>query len=61
MGTQTTDREKAMEWWNTLRNTNLRIGSKDKGYYCENFDYMRMWQNLTGSEIEQIWRKETQK
>lgn len=47
------DREKALEWWNKKLSgfDRTRIGSK---YFC----FQRL-SSLTGSEIEQIWNKET--
>lgn len=55
-----TTREKAIAWWNTLRDTRLNDGTKDKGYYTDKyFGYnMRMYQYLTGREVEVIWTKE---
>lgn len=47
---QITDREKAMEWWNRL------IGLERGIKFLEN----RNQGSLTGREVEQIWRKETQ-
>lgn len=57
-----TSREMAIEWWNRLRNTRLNNGTKDKGYYTDrHFGFgMRMYQWLTGREIEEIWTKEIQ-
>lgn len=49
------DREKAIEWWNKKNPYDEQHSLKDK-YYGEN----RTVNSLTGSEIEQIWRKETQ-
>lgn len=48
------DREKAIEWWNRKISgfDRTKIGSKY-------FDLQRL-SSLTGREIEQIWRKETQ-
>ncbi len=53
-------RKKAIEWWDTLRNTRLMNGTKDKGYYTDGyFEFnMRIYQYLTGREIEAIWMKE---
>lgn len=57
------NRIKAMAWWDTLRSTRLCDGTKDKGYYTDkHFDWgMRMFQHLTGREIENIWDKEFNK
>lgn len=53
-----TKREIAMEWWNRLRSTNLGNGTKDKGYYAHKWSgSIRMWQTLTGREIEEIFNK----
>lgn len=50
MNTQKTDREKAIEWWRNLGDNIGDIADKHhKG--CK---------TITGREIEQIWRKETQ-
>lgn len=55
-----TTRERAIAWWNTLRNTRLCDGTKDKGYYTDkHLGYnMRVYQHLTGREVEAIWTKE---
>lgn len=58
----TTDREKAISWWNTLRDTRLMNGTKDKGYYTDKYFGFgeRMHKCLTGREIENIWNQENQ-
>ena len=51
------NRKKALEWWNTLRNTRLMNDTKDKGYYTDkHFGFnKRMYQYLTGRETQLIW------
>ena len=53
-----TTRQQAMIWWDTLSS-----GGRTKR--CDtNTDIVgaiRRWETLTGREIEQIWKKETQK
>lgn len=55
-----TNRSKAIEWWDTLRDTRLCNGTKDKGYYTDKYFgfNMRMCKFLTGREIEMIWHAE---
>lgn len=55
-----TTREKAIAWWDTLRNTRLMDGTRDKGYYTDKYFgfNMRMYKYLTGREVEAIWIKE---
>jgi len=52
-----THRQKALEWWNSLRSANIN-GIKGKKHYTDNFFgfNMRIHKYLTGREIEQIWR-----
>lgn len=55
------DREKAIEWWNgfpDFATENVLKGGKHG--LCTYYFQSRSYQNLTGREIEQIWRKETQ-
>lgn len=56
----TPSRQLALNWWNTLRDTRLDNGTKDKGYYTDKYmGYnMRMFKYLTGREVEEIWEKE---
>lgn len=45
-----TDRERAIEWWNCLNDqTKLNL-----------IGVTKFWETLTGREIEQIWRKQTE-
>jgi len=50
----------ALSWWNTLRNTHLMNGTKDKGYYADKYfeTNMRMYQNLSTDEITMIYNLE---
>lgn len=51
-----TDREKAIEWWNSLtKNTQLTLAALLRGV-----NSILGLEMVTGREIEQIWRKETQ-
>lgn len=60
---EVTTRSQAIEWWNTIRNTRLCDGTKDKGYYTDKYFgfNMRMYQYLTGREVELIWEGEHKK
>jgi len=49
------DREVAMNWWDTLSD-NLAEPSK---FNLAQTHFNKHWMGLTGSEIEEIWRKET--
>lgn len=53
---KTTDRIKALQWWDTLRATDISKG--DRGYYTNKYFGGRMYRYLTDIEIEEIWRKE---
>ncbi len=53
----------ALEWWETLRKTDLRSNSfwtdtKDRGYYTRKYYPERKYQWLTGREIQKIWESE---
>lgn len=52
------ERKNAMSWWNTLRNTDLRNGTRDKGYYTRKYFELRMYKYLTGREIQIIYESE---
>lgn len=59
-----TDRQYALAWWDSLRNTRLMNDTtKDKGYYTDlYFDFnMRMYKWLSEEEIEQVWKHAKQK
>jgi hypothetical protein len=50
----------AFTWWDTLRNTRLCNGTKDKGYYTDKYFgfNMRMYKYLSKDEIVMIYSKE---
>jgi len=50
----------ALNWWDTLRNTRLCNGTKDKGYYADKYFgfNMRMYKYLSKDEICMIYSKE---
>jgi hypothetical protein len=52
------DREKAIEWWNSLSGKLKQINLIIK--YLPNRPKSLKLDNITGREIEQIWREETQ-
>lgn len=51
------DKKRSREWWDSLRNTRLVNGTKDKGYYTDDFfGYnMRMWKYLSEEDVVNIW------
>lgn len=51
-------RKIALSWWNTLRNTDLGNGTKDKGFFTTKYFKLRMYKYLTGSEIQKIYESE---
>jgi hypothetical protein len=49
-------RELALEWWNSLSDISIQMPSKS--HLCKLYHGdMRIHKSLTGSEIEQIWRR----
>ena len=52
-----TDRELALEWWNTLPRYDMDKECKE--IYAQRY-YQRSAGLITGLEIEEIWKKETQ-
>ena len=55
-----TIREQALEWWNNIKDFDEHSIFKGKYGLCFRYYPGREWQYLTGREIEDIWRKETQ-
>jgi hypothetical protein len=55
---ETSTREQALAWWGNLPTSEKSIIGASTAS-LRNFDG-RAWQNFTGREIEEIWRKETQ-
>lgn len=52
-----TDRQKAMEWWNSLSDE-LTINKETKAKYANIYFETRTHCSLTGREIEHIWNME---